>query len=50
MGYADFCMNPTDSTLTAVGVNNPENTMKTIEFYTSCRGKNPFDDQLSILS
>jgi hypothetical protein len=47
MGYADFCMAPTQNTLYVVGLENPQHTLDTIEYYTSCTGKNPFDNKLS---
>lgn len=46
MGYADFCMNPTESVLHVVGVRNSEETLNTIDYYTSCEGTNPLDDEL----
>jgi hypothetical protein len=47
MGYADFCMDPTESTLTVVGVKQNQQTLDTIDYYTSCEGSNPFTDELS---
>lgn len=46
MGYADFCMDPTESTLYVVGVKRNQQTLDTIEYYTSCEGSNPFADEL----
>jgi hypothetical protein len=48
MGYADFCMDPTESTLTVVGEKKNQQTLDTIEYYTSCEGSNPFADELGL--
>lgn len=46
MGVGDFCINPTRSTLHVVGVRDSQETLDTIQYYTSCEGENPFQDPL----